>query len=88
MEVSSRCIGTVVPRFTAYNVKSRIAACSIHLKNFHGFVAKASCNSYSSVTVDSVCICAIFTQGTRVEVTRTKLFVVNGIPYFLYGTYI
>ena len=31
------CVGTTVPCFTAYGAKSRIAACSNHLKNLHGF---------------------------------------------------
>ena len=51
------------------------------------FVAKVSRNSYSSVTVDSLRVRAIFARGARVEVTRTKFFVVNGTPYFFNGIY-
>ena len=43
------------------------------------YIAKASHNSYSLVTVDSARVCAIFARGMCVEVTRTKFFVVNGI---------
>ena len=35
-------VGTAAPCFNAYrlSVKSRIAACSNHLKNFHGFCSQ------------------------------------------------
>ena len=69
-------VGTAAPCFTAHNVKSRIAACSNHLKNLHGFCSQG-CNSYASVTVDRVRTCLL--RARRVEVMRTKLFVVNGI---------
>ena len=33
-------VGTAAPCFTTYNVKSRIAAFSTHLKNLHGFCSQ------------------------------------------------
>ena len=70
-------VETATPCFTAYNVKSRIAACSNHLKNSWFFVAKASRNSTSSVTVDNVRTYHL--RERRMEVTCTKFFVVTGI---------
>ena len=70
-------IGTAAPCFTAYNVKSRIAACSNHLKSPHGFCRQVFsqlffCDSQQYVR-------AIITRGMCMEVACTKFFVVNGI---------
>ena len=71
-------VGTAAPCFTACNVKSRIAACSNHLKNLHGFCSQdfsqllRLCDSQQSKYVPSL-------REACVEVTRTKFFVANGI---------
>ena len=71
-------VETAAPCLTAYNVRSRIAPCSNHLN-----VAKASRNSYSSVTVDSVRTCHLRMR----HAWRSRALWSMAFPYFLYGTY-
>ena len=55
-------VGTAAPCFTAYNVWQ------LALITFIVFVAKVSCNSLSSVTVDSVHITTILVQSKVIRV--------------------
>ena len=85
--VSVLSVGTAAPYFTAYNVKSRIATCSNHMKDLHG-VCSQGFSQLLPLCDGRQCTYVLYLREVRMwrSHARNSLWSMAS-PYFLYGTY-